>query len=169
MGLGATIIQGEIQRRIAAIVGSVLLLIVIGLLGWALRLDHLRAGWKSGHETLTAQAAGVLVALRSASDNSELTWAGAGGQALALGDSNRTLKVAIAEQNATIDDMAREAVRLRARADELKALADRARAQRAAALKELGNMAATPGTRDDCLTLLREAEDALDLIYEAGL
>ena len=31
------------------------------------------------------------------------------------------------------------------------------------------DMTITPGTREDCMTLLREAEEALDLVREAGL
>lgn len=139
------------------------------LLAWALRLDHLRADWRDKFDALTEQAAGVLVATRVASGNDALKWESVPGQVIALGEANRDLKASLAEQNRTIDEMAREAVRLRARADELRAIADRAQAQRQAALARLSDMAITPGTRDDCMQLLREAEEALDLVREAGL
>lgn len=144
---------------------------IIGLLllGWALRLDTLRADWREKFEGLTEQAAGVLTATRHASGNPKLKWEGAAGQIVALGEDHRNLLETLNSQNLQIDEMAREAVRLRARSSELRHIADRAQAQRAAALKRLSDMATTPGTREDCMTLLREAEDALDLIYEAGL
>lgn len=160
---------GAVRRKIfagIAIAGAVMLLV---LLAWALRLDDLRAGWRGKFDALTEQSAGVLTATRIASDNDDLTWENVPGQVVALGEDKRALEAAISTQNATIEDMAREAVRLRARADELKAIADRAQAQRQAALARLSDMAITPGTRDDCMQLLREAEAALDLVYEAGL
>jgi hypothetical protein len=118
---------------------------------------------------LTEQAADVLTATRAASDNPKLKWEGTAGQVAAMGETIRTLKVSIETQNQAIDELAEEAVRLRAKASELKHIADKAEAQRATALERLSNMALTPGTRDDCMTLLREAEDALDTVREAGL
>lgn len=120
-------------------------------------------------ETLTDQAAIVVLAVREAADDPEATWETVPGQVTALGENNRRLKDGITLQNARVDEMAREAVRLKAEAAELQAIADRARAQRKAALDRLGDMAATPGTREDCMTLLQEAEAALDLVREAGL
>ena len=139
------------------------------LLGWALRLDYLRGDWQAKHQALVAQAGAVVVAVREASDNPDTGWATAAGQIRALGAGNRKLRFELDEQNRRIDEMAAEAIRLRARADELRRIADRAEAQRQAALEQLSDMAITPGTRDDCLALLREAETALDLVYEAGL
>lgn len=153
--------------KLIAMLGAAL--VVALLLAWALRLDSLRGEWKGKFEALTEQAGTVLLATREASDNPELKWEQAAGQIVALGESNRALKVAITQQNQAIDDMAREAVRLRAKAAELKAIADKAQAQRQVALTKLSDMAITPGTRSDCLVLLREAEDALDLVREAGL
>lgn len=139
------------------------------LLAWALRLDHLRAEWKDRFDVLSHQAGQVLAETRIAADNPDLTWKATAPQIAALGRSNQRLKAAIGEQNKAIDDMAREAVRLRARAEELQVIADKARAQRKAALTRLADMSITPGTRADCETLLREAEDALDLVYQSGL
>ena len=115
------------------------------------------------------QAAHVLVATRSASDNPKLGWKETPGQIVALGESNRALKGAISLQNKAIDELAREAVRLRARAAELKRIADKAEAQRTGALRRLADLTITPGTRGDCMKLLSEAETALDLVKEAGL
>lgn len=129
-------------------------------------------GWgrlEKKYDALTAQTGAVLAALRIASDNPDLRMKEAPGQAIALGESNRRLKQSIADQNMALDQMAAEAVRLKARASELRKIADRAQAQRKAALARLSDLAATPGTREDCMTLLHEADDALNIVYEAGL
>lgn len=144
-------------------------IVLVALLCWAFRLDHLRAGWKDKFDVLTEEAAVVLVATRSASDNPDLKWGQAAGQIVAIGESNRALKDAITNQNARVDELAAEAVRLKAQAVELQRIADRARAQRKAALERLEDMSITPGTRSDCMTLIKEAEAALDLVREAGL
>lgn len=140
-----------------------------GLLAWGMRVDHLRAGYKSALEELTQEAATVVLAIRQASENEEVTWQTASGQVIAMGESNRSLKAAVARQNQTIDDMAKEAVRLKAKAADLKKIADRAEAQRQSALRRLSDMSITPGTREDCMVLLKEAEEALNLVREAGL
>lgn len=137
------------------------------LLAWALRLDHLRGEWKAKFEALTEQAGEVVLALEHATEQ-EQKWETAPGQIVALGESNRSFKVSMAESNLRIDELAREAVRLQARSAELKRIADKAEAQRQSALRRLSDMAATPGTRSDCMTLLREADTALDLVREAG-
>ncbi len=116
---------------------------------------------------LTAQAATVLSATKEAADNPDLTWQDTAGQIVALGASNKALKGEIVATNLRIDEMARQAVAAKAHAAEMVKIANKAKAQRAAALRQLSDMAATPGTRQDCLALLAEAEDALDIAYEA--
>lgn len=119
-------------------------------------------------ETLTRQAGTVVIALRQASGNEDVKWKTAPGQIIAMGESNRALKGQIEVQNMRIDEMAAEAVRLKAHASELKRIADKAQAQRQAALKRLSDMAITPGTRQDCIQLLNEADAALNLVRSAG-
>jgi hypothetical protein len=109
----------------------------------------------------------VVIALREASGNDKVAWDTAAGQIVAMGESAKAKDAAIALQNERIDDLARRAVQARARADELRRIADRAEAQKASALRRLSSMAATPGTRDDCMTLIREADEALNLVREA--
>lgn len=158
-----------IRRRIFAAIGICTALAMAGLFIWGRfgwdRADH----WQRQFRTRDAQAATVLIALRDASGNPKLKWSGAAGQVIALGISKRDLERSIEEQNRSIRDMASEAVRLKARAAELKEIADKAEAQREAALTKLSDLSITPGTREDCMTLLKEAEEALDLVYEAGL
>jgi hypothetical protein len=138
------------------------------LLMWGMRVDHLRGRYKAALAVLAEQAQTVVLAVREASGNDAVTWDTARGQVVALGISNRSLKGAIAEQNASIDAWAREAAARKAEAAEWKRIADKAEAQRRSALRRLSDMAITPGTRDDCMTLLQEAEAALDLAREAG-
>lgn len=148
---------------IAAITAAILLLI------WGSRIDYLRESWKNRYEKLSGEVSIVLDATRLAGDNSKLQWDGVAGQITAIGNANAGLKAAIGIQNKSIAVLAEEAVRLKAKASELRAIADKAQAQRQAALSKLDEMAITPGTRADCQTLLKEAEDALDLVRDAGL
>lgn len=140
---------------------SIVLLLACAFL-WN-RWDH----WKAVADKLAEQAGRVVFALEQASGE-EVDWKTAPGRIVVLGESNRLLKDSIAVQNRAIDDMAREAVRLRARAAELKLIADKAQAPRRAALTRLSDMTITPGTRADCMTLLREADEALNLVRKAG-
>jgi hypothetical protein len=111
----------------------------------------------------------VIVATREASGNEDMGAKQVVGQIVALGNSNRSLKVALDNQTEAVNKLAQEAVRLRAEASELRKIADRAKAQRQAALDRLSDLSITPGTREDCLTLLSEANEALDLIYSSGV
>lgn len=147
---------------------------IFGALALALALFSAVCWWQWGridakYEALSGQAGAVLASLRIAADNPGLKMKDAPGQAIALGESIRALKVSIAQQNASIDQMAREAVRLRANAARLREIADKAQAQRQSALRKLSNLSITPGTRDDCMQLLRESEEALDIAREAGV
>ncbi|MBU3991532.1 MAG: hypothetical protein KKA12_03130 [Alphaproteobacteria bacterium] len=140
---------------------SLALALATGIQTW--RADH----WHDAYDTLHGQAGVVLTAIQHATGE-KAEWATAPGQIIALGETVRTQRVAIADTNQRIDQMAREAVRLRAQAAELQRIADQADAQKRSALKRLGDMAATPGTRSDCMTLLKEAEAALDIVREAS-
>lgn len=152
---------------------------LLGLIGAALAvaatiaavLLHFKedAKLREDYATLSAQADNVLKATRTAANNPELEWAQTAGQIVALGESNNKLRVSLELQNERIDEMAAEAIRLRAQANELREIAEKAKVQRAAALKELSDLAASPGTRANCMALLEEAERALDIVREAGL
>lgn len=150
-------------RYIAAAVGTIALL-------WAVvaHFDNDR-DTRDALATLKDEAQTVVLAVQAASGNDDVEWQTAPGQIIALGESNRMLEGKVTAQNKAIDELAREAVRLKAKAAELKRIADKAQAQRKAALERLSDMAITPGTRSDCMMLLREAEAALDLVKEAGL
>ncbi len=70
-------------------------------------------------------------------------------------------------QNEAIDDLARREVAAKAEAKRLTEIARKAEAQRASAMRRLSDMSLTPGTRQDCVQLVREAEEALDIAYRA--
>lgn len=148
---------------IAKILGGTSLVLLLGLAFAVQRANH----WHRAYDKLHGQAVDVLTALSQASGQ-KIPWEVAPGQIVALGETVRAQRLAIEATNLRIDQMAAEAVRLRAKADELRALAEKAEAQRRSALLRLGNMAETPGTRSDCMQLLKEANDALDLIREAS-
>lgn len=144
-------------------------LIIAGLLAYGL---YNRAGWnrtQAALDVLAQQADKVVIALRTATGNDKADWQTAPGQIVALGESNKALKLSVEVQNERIDALAADAVRMKAEAAEMKRIADRAEAQRQSALRRLSDMAITPGTRSDCMILLREAEAALDLVREAGV
>ena len=153
--------------RIYGYIGAALL--VIGLVvGIRIHFSN-DAKVRAQRDGLVTWQSDAVKAVAEASDNPDTTKDTAIGQVRELGHAYRASLDAIEDQNRTIDDMAREAVRLRKHADELKAIAAKAQAQRKSALRRLSDMSITPGTRDDCLALLREANEALDIAREAGL
>lgn len=143
-------------------------LIIAALWGMAFYYKNGRDHLQAVVDKFEVEAGNVVTALKQASDNPKVTWETAPGQIVAMGVGRRLLLEAVEERNQRIDEQAAEAVRLRKRGEELKRIADKAEAQRQSALKRLSNMSITPGTRSDCITLLREAEEALDLVRQAG-
>lgn len=160
---------------------------VLALLGiiWAV-VDHFDddAKVRAENETLTAWQDDTIEAVveatciedpdmvggvENADCNEDVTDETAIGQVRALGDSHRELRAEVEDTNQRLDEMAAEAVRLRARAEELQRIAAKAEAMRRAALARLSDMAITPGTREDMEALLEEANAALDIAREAGL
>lgn len=143
--------------------------VALGLIGAIFFIDQDRDYWRDEHKTLLGQVGKMVETVAFASDNPEVTWETAPGQVIALGEANRTLRISLDKQNKTIADQARETVRLKAHATELQRIVDQAKAQRDVALKRLADMAITPGEREDCMILLAQAEEALDIAWEAGL
>jgi len=114
-----------------------------------------------------AWQATVIDATRKASDNPKVNRATTPGQIVAMGESLRDLKESVALQNEAIDELARREVAARAEAKRLTEIARKAEAQRASALRRLSDLSLTPGTRQDCVQLVQEAEDALNIAYAA--
>ncbi len=125
--------------------------------------------WKSKAEAWQAQANTVVVALQTASGNPDATWGTAANQILALGDDKRQWQATSERQSRAVEDMLNSTRALKARSDELKLIVAEAKAKRAAAISKLNDIATTPAEKADCEGLLKEANDALDEAYRAGL
>lgn len=116
---------------------------------------------------LQDEAETVVLATQAASGNDGVRWDTTPGQIVAMGESLRSLKQSIAVQNEAIDELARREVAAKAEAKRLTEIARKAEAQRASALRRLSDLSLTPGTRQDCVQLVQEAEDALNIAYAA--
>lgn len=139
------------------------------LLGWALRVDHLRGNWKAKHEALSAIAGDILVAVRTASDNPRLKLTDAAEQVRLIGDAKRAWKATSELQSTRIDALGIEAARLTALNADLRARAEKAIAKRESAIKRLETQRLDPGERADCAAQIFAANAALDLVYAEGL
>jgi hypothetical protein len=139
------------------------------LLGWALRVDHLRERWKGKHEALTAIAGDILGAVRLASDKPKLKLADAAEQVALIGEARRAWKATSQLQSSRIDALGIEAARLTALNADLRARAEKAIAKRESAIKRLERQRLDPGERADCAAQIFAANAALDLVYHEGL
>jgi len=146
-------------------------MLLAALIAWVLIDSHLTEDKRirDNNAILRSWQNDAVDAIGEASGNDKITRETAIGQVRVLGDQYDTLKRENAATNRRLDEMAAEAIRLRKRADELQAIAAKAEAMRRAALARLSDMTITPGTREDCLALVAEANAALDLVREAGL
>ncbi len=148
-------------------IGAGILLVLA--LGWAMRLNSLRAGWEEKHAKLDGQAQSVLLATRQATNNPELQWLAVPVQITALASSNLTLKLSIDRTNATVEAMDAETKRLKAAGDALRSEIGAVQASRQSAIAQLKAMSLAPGDRTSCPALLSQAQDALDLAWGSGL
>lgn len=136
---------------------------------WALRVDSLRAEARDQYATLHLQADAVVAATQVAAENPTLKWADVPQQIAGMGAAYATLKGTVADQNSTLAGMKTEGDRLRAQGAQLQKEVAVAQAARASALDQLTQMANTPGDRQNCPTMLKQAESALDLVRDSGL
>jgi hypothetical protein len=127
-----------------------------------------RNGWKDKANGYLAELNSIVVVVRTASGNPEVTGDTVKEQISALGDSNRSLKISLDQQSLAVDEMAKEAIRLKAKNKELQEIANRARDQRSAAMNKLSEMTISPSEAQTCEELIDEANRALDLVYEQG-
>lgn len=138
-------------------------------MGWALRLEHLRAGWQDKYTTLDGQSQSVLMATQQATNNPGLKWPGVPAQITALASSNIELKSSIDGQNSTIAQMSADYQTLKAQGNALRSQLTVAQTARASFVARLEAMALTPGDHQNCPALLSQTQDALDLAYGSGL
>lgn len=143
--------------------------VIVLLFAWALRLDHVRAGWAVKYSTLNAQSQAVLIATQQASGNPALKWPDVPSQIAALSASNIALKQAIDLNNGQVDSMNAETVRLKTAGDKLRAQLVQVQRDRAGVMLKLDGMASAPGERGSCPALISQTQDALDTTWGAGL
>lgn len=155
MGIGSYI-------RLAAGIGLLL------LLGWALRLDALRAEWRDRFMTLRDDAGEVLASIRIAADNPELKWDNAADQVDELDKSLTGWKSQAEALSGTIDTMGAEAVRLRAENATLTAKVRALNARRNELIAQLDQDALDPGDVADCWAQIREVDASLNKLREEG-
>lgn len=152
--------------KIGTIAGGILaLLMFIGLLYYKGQYESVSEKFA----TLSEQMTTIIVSIQEASGNDKVNVKTAAGQVYILGQDKKNIEMELAKTNSKLDEMAAEAVRLKEQNKVLQELANKARAQKEAALKELGDLTISPEKKRDCETLVREADRALDLLYKAGL
>lgn len=133
---------------------------------WATsRADHWHQKWVD----LTAEAKGVLVAIANETGNPKLRWEDAPLQVRLLGKSRNEWKGASTQQSGYIRERAAEAARLKRLSAEAQQRAKTVIAKRDKLIDDLEQRAFTSAERDDCARQLREADDALNTVFEAGL
>lgn len=153
--------------RLYALLGAGV--VALALAAWVARLDNRRAFWKGRYETAVALDAEILGKARRALAQPKLKWLDLGDSVEAIAASRKTWRDTAILQSTRIDQLAQETMRLRALSGERLAQARAAIKSRDHALARLSTMALSPGDRNDCARQLREAEDALDAVWEAGL
>ena len=161
MGFITTLLRGR-----GLIIGALAFALLIG---WALRIDHLRAGWKARYNNLSEISGGILSEVRSASANPKLRLNDAAEQVAQISSAKREWQATSELQSSRIDALAIESARLKALKAPLRAKAEVAIAKRNGSVKRLETGMLDPGERADCAAQIFAANAALDLVYEEGL
>lgn len=157
-----------IGAKIFAGTSAVLLFASAGLYIWGDSWRDDAGDLQTKIDKLETATRGIVLAIRMAAGNSDVTLETAAGQVVALGESNKNLKFELGRQNDAIDEMARQAVQAGREREELARLLAKAKAQREGALRRLSDLSITPGTRSDCLLLLEEANQATVILRDAA-
>ena len=131
-------------------------------------IDRDRDYWRGSYDALKEETGVVLIALRGASENPDVTWETAPGQIVELGEAHKKAKESIRTQNQEILDLVNKQKDAVKRAELLRRELDKQQALRRAALVKLGEIAITPGEREDCLLMLEEVNLAIEAIKEVG-
>ena len=132
------------------------------LFAWAMRLDHLREGWRE-------MALGITAAISDVTGDAGLDPDDAAAKVYSLGVDRDRWRTSSKEQTAQIRTLADETERLKKLSAEWREKALVAIAKRDDAIRKLSQMSINPGDRADCVAQLREAEAALDLAFQEGL
>lgn len=138
------------------------------LLGWALRVDALRADWRDRFMVLRDEAGKVLASVRIASDNPKLKWADTARQVEELDKSLAGWKSEAEGLSSTIDTMGAETARLRSENATLIAKVRALNVRRSELIAQLEQDALDPGDVADCWAQIREVDDTLNRLREEG-
>jgi hypothetical protein len=148
-------------------------LAILGFVGWAFRVDHLRAYWRETHFTFKEQVveerAVVTARIGRAVGNPKLKWKDVPKQVedFASGFDQLVAETGIA--NARIDALGAESERLKALNADLRVRAEKIIRERAKLIDRLAASANDPGERENCQAQIAAAEAALDAVFEEGL
>lgn len=142
--------------------------VTLGLVAAIFFIDRDRDYWRDSYDALKEETGVVLIALRGASENQDVTWKTAPGQIVALGEAHKKARETIGTQNQEILEMVNKQKDAVKRAKLLRRELDKQQALRRAALVKLGEIAITPGEREDCLLMLEEVNLAIEAIKEVG-
>lgn len=169
-------------------------IVALALMTWALRLDHLRAGWKSlvdatvpaarlatddpdlkardmpgALKVLADEKRFVVRAVQGALDDPtvRVTWATAGEQITEIGKGTRAIRIELDDVNQRLDQMAERAIAAEASLKEKRALLAKVDQRREQLARELSRINITPAEAEACLTLDRQARKAANLLREA--
>ena len=153
----------KIARAIGIRGGLAIILAILAALCW-----HKWGVWKEKYGVLSSEAGEVLAAVRIASDNPKLAWADTKEQVEALDASLTQWRGTARTQSDLIDTMGRDTERLRAENAVLAAKVAAANKKRDAAIARLQNDALDPGDTADCWAQIREADEALNILYREG-
>lgn len=148
-------------------------LAVLAFVGWAFRVDHLRAYWRETHLTFKEQVAEekavVTARIGRAIGNPKLKWKDVSKQVEDFAAGYDQLVTETNTANAQIDAMGAESERLKALNADLRVRAEKIIRERAKLIDRLAASANDPGEREDCQAQIAAAEAALDAVFEEGL
>lgn len=148
-------------------------LAILGFVGWAFRVDHLRAHWRETYftfkEQVTEERAVVTARVGRAVGNPKLKWKDVPKQVEDFAAGYDQLVTDTNTANAQIDAMGAEAERLKALNADLRVRAEKIIRERAKLIDRLATSANDPGERENCQAQIAAAEAALDAVFEEGL
>lgn len=129
---------------------------------------HQWGAWKEKFGDLSAEAGAVLVAVREAAGNPELTWRDVPKQIDLLDESLIQARSTIDTVTDRVNLLGAESDRLRAENAALAAKVAELNRKRRALIEKLDDDALDPGDRADCWAQIRAADDALNQLYREG-
>lgn len=148
-------------------------LAILGFVGWAFRVDHLRAYWHGKHDAVveqyTEEKAVVTARIGRAIGNPKLKWKDVPKQVEDFAAGYDQLVTDTNTANAQLDAMGAESERLKKLNADLRVRAEKIIRERAKLIDRLAASANDPGERENCQAQIAAAEAALDAVFEEGL